>query len=322
MAELTKRQKFAYGLGVLINSVPLNSGKINKIGFISFNRDTCNTVLRTDKGIVKAHLKNPELTASDKEERETDFVGGVHHLSTLANIFPESYTPIRDFREISKKEVNQKNTRFFPYSPEKILFTITDEVKGPRLDQEKALNLPLEEKLDISIELGEIFNFMHRGGINYNDLKPSNVILNKKDKKYHPRLFDLESAKHREEFLTIGSPEYLPPKRAMVYYRQEKNEMLSTRSIDRGMWSNDDLDVYSFLITVYEFINGTHPQKDIYGKTEAIDLLKLAKKRINVEDDATYRHFFQNGFDGAYKNKKQVVKKLRNIKKNLGKNAA
>ena len=121
---------------------------------------------------------------------------------------------------------------------------IEGESLRDRLRRER--QLPLDEALRITIEVGDALAFAHASGVVHRDIKPENILL----KAGHAFVADFGIARAISEAgaenltntgLTLGTPAYMSPE-------QFTSEPLDGRS-----------DVYSLALVLYEMLAGANP---------------------------------------------------------------
>ncbi|MCI0539327.1 MAG: serine/threonine protein kinase [Verrucomicrobiales bacterium] len=128
-------------------------------------------------------------------------------------------------------------------------------VRGVRITEYCAANrLPLEDRLQLFIQLCHAIQHAHQKGVIHRDLKPSNILVTMQDGKPAPKVIDFGIAKAIEEPLTektvltnfhafIGTPAYTSPEQA-----QMTGSDVDTRS-----------DIYSLGVLLYELLTGVTP---------------------------------------------------------------
>ncbi len=123
--------------------------------------------------------------------------------------------------------------------------------------------LNLEEKLRVMIQVSEAVNAAHRLGLIHRDLKPGNIMLEKKeDAEWKPFVLDFGLARHQESSgitltgVVMGTPPYMAPEQVRGQVRQ-----LDERT-----------DVYSLGATLFELLTGRAP---FLGASGAEILLKV-----------------------------------------------
>ena len=137
-------------------------------------------------------------------------------------------------------------------------FFVMELVRGVRITEYCAANqLPLEDRLELFIQLCHAIQHAHQKGVIHRDLKPSNVLVTMQDGnngKAAPKVIDFGIAKAIEEPLTektvltnfhafIGTPAYTSPEQA-----QMTGADVDTRS-----------DIYSLGVLLYELLTGVTP---------------------------------------------------------------
>ena len=126
---------------------------------------------------------------------------------------------------------------------------------------DRQASLPLEQTLDLALELADALGRAHHLGILHRDIKPDNVLLTEEGA---PRLTDfgiarLESAGARltRTGATLGSPAYMSPEAL-------RGEELDARS-----------DIWSFGVLLYEMLAGRRPFE---GDTVTHVLVKILEE--------------------------------------------
>ncbi|MEO6323785.1 MAG: TonB family protein [Thermoanaerobaculia bacterium] len=141
-------------------------------------------------------------------------------------------------------------------------------VDGPTLTSEMKSKGPLGEEIAarLSISLLDALDYSHGRGVVHRDIKPDNLIL---DRRGNPYLMDFGIAKSADSMVEtqsgfiLGSPAFLSPE-------QLRGEPLDGRT-----------DVYSFGITLYEMLSGARPF-DATDRTELM-IQRLKEDPIRIE---------------------------------------
>ena len=128
-----------------------------------------------------------------------------------------------------------------------VLFFVMELIQGETL-KEKRNQLNIHKILNISIQVADALDYVHKKGIFHRDIKPSNIMINKD---FNAKLIDFSIAKSIDPSETpltahkgiMGSYSYMSPE-------QIKNNGVDGRS-----------DIFSLGIILYEFVTGTHPFK-------------------------------------------------------------
>jgi serine/threonine protein kinase len=115
-------------------------------------------------------------------------------------------------------------------------------------------NLPIEQRLQLFMEVCRAVQHAHHKGVIHRDLKPSNVMVTLHDGRPVPKVIDFGVAKATSQQLTqgtlftaygqmIGTPVYMSPEQAEM-----SGLDIDTRS-----------DIYSLGVLLYELLTGTTP---------------------------------------------------------------
>lgn len=172
------------------------------------------------------------------------------------------------------------------------VIVILEHIHGCEL---KKLNMQLtfQESMIITKSLVEVAAYMENLGIVHRDLKPSNIMvaLNEstgKINKYSAKIIDFGLAAFLNEKLILtkcGTPGYIAP------------EILNQSSRDK-IQVNQNVDVYSIGIILYEMIYKCNPFKDLTGKNDSkkvvrrnaqsyIDFSKLSPYQQDIDKRIT-----------------------------------
>ncbi len=108
--------------------------------------------------------------------------------------------------------------------------------------------MPLEESLDIAIEIARGLEAVHAAGVHHRDVKPENIFLHHEDHEIVPKLLDFGLAgsakvsRLTDSDHTVGTPGYMPPEQAY-----------GLDHIDHRV------DIYALGVTLYEMLSGALP---------------------------------------------------------------
>lgn len=162
---------------------------------------------------------------------------------------------------------------------------ILEHIHGCEL---KKLNMQLtfKELMIITKSLVEVAAYMETLGIVHRDLKPSNIMvaLNEttgKINKYSAKIIDFGLAAFLTEKLILtkcGTPGYIAP------------EILNQSSRDK-IHVNQNVDVYSIGIILYEMIYKCNPFKDLNGKNDSKKVVRRnAQNYLDFNKVTPYQH--------------------------------
>ncbi len=138
---------------------------------------------------------------------------------------------------------------------------VEGETLGTRLGRGP---LPVEEALDIALQIGSALNAAHQAGIVHRDLKPDNIMLRRdgtvkvvdfgiaKTSAVYGALDDLsETAVSTSPGLILGTPKYMSPEQT------------------RGMPLDARTDIFSFGVVLFEMVTGHSP----FGGSNVVDII-------------------------------------------------
>jgi non-specific serine/threonine protein kinase/serine/threonine-protein kinase len=134
-------------------------------------------------------------------------------------------------------------------------YFVMEYVKGiPVKEHCDRHKLPIEERLNLFLQICEAIQYAHQKGIIHRDIKSSNILVSLEDKNAVPKVIDFGIAKaisqpltertlHTELGQLIGTPEFMSPEQAEM-----TGQDIDTRT-----------DVYSLGVVLYELLTGTLP---------------------------------------------------------------
>lgn len=212
---------------------------------------------------IKFLLPHRDTNAKDiaRFQREAMTAGQLSH-SAIANVF--SFDRLDDSR------------------PFLVMEFIDGQTLADRIEQEG--QLPIEETLDIFIQVSDALSFAHDNGILHRDIKPSNIIIvtNSSASPIQVKVLDFGLAKLlpaitpaslqiTETGELLGSPFYMSPEQA-------RGATLDARS-----------DLYSLGCSLYEALTGGPPH---LGQTPLATILRREKdKPISMNEASMGRTF-------------------------------
>jgi tetratricopeptide (TPR) repeat protein/tRNA A-37 threonylcarbamoyl transferase component Bud32 len=176
--------------------------------------------------------------------------------------------------------------------------------------------LPVDETIDIFVQICDALAYAHSMGILHRDIKPSNIMLTVDSGRVRAKLLDFGMAKFidGEETQTqtitqtnelVGSPFYMSPEQA-------RNSALDARS-----------DLYSLGCTIYEALTGGPPH---LGQTSIATLLKRETDQpLALSEASLGRHFsellehlvsrlLKTNPDDRFQSAQEVMEELKRIR--------
>ena len=138
-------------------------------------------------------------------------------------------------------------------------------IDGTPLNQ-KALEMTIEQKLNVIKIAAEAVHEAHRMGLIHRDLKPSNIMIEEqKDGELKPYILDFGVARELEApnmtttGMVMGTPHYMAPEQARGDYHK----------LDRRT------DIYALGVTLYEILSGAFP---FPGETSVDIIMKIVSE--------------------------------------------
>lgn len=183
--------------------------------------------------------------------------------------------------------------KILKYDIEKKWYIMYEYIDGLNLDKIK--NLTYREKIKILIKICEILEKFHERNIAHCDIKPSNVLIDKKNNLY---LIDLGTCTNFNDICYYGS------------FRYCSLEQL------KGNEVNQNFDIYSLGILMYELLIGTNPFSNI--QKEEINSFKEKNDNILlIHNKITIPESFQQIIYKATTNSNNKYKNIIDFKKDL-----
>ena len=131
-------------------------------------------------------------------------------------------------------------------------YLASDAVEGKSLEPEEVSKLPQSERYNIMRDFAESLAALESVNIIHGDIKPTNVLIVKKDGRYRPLLIDFDDCyfsgrppKNTEE--TIGSPEFYSP---------ELGSYISKKDPSRGSMVTCASDVFAAAVLFFQYQTG------------------------------------------------------------------
>src|SRR5207245_184061 len=154
-------------------------------------------------------------------------------------------------------------------------FFVMELVKGlPITDFCDQIQLPINERLELFLNVGQAVQHAHQKGIIHRDLKPSNVLVTLHDGTPMVKVIDFGIAKATGQPLTdktlftnfaqlIGTPQYMSPEQAAL----------------TGLDVDTRSDIYSLGVLLYELLTGTTPfDKDRFKEAGYDEIRRIIRE--------------------------------------------
>ncbi len=185
-------------------------------------------------------------------------------------------------------------------------FFVMECIKGvPITDYCNMNRLPIEERLQLFLQVCDGIQHAHQKGIIHRDIKASNILVTVQDGRPVSKIIDFGVAKATEQRLTertvytelgqlIGTPEYMSPEQAEM----------------TGLDVDTRTDVYSLGVLLYELIVGVLPFDPKTLRSGGLDTIR---RRIREEEPPKpSSRLALPGFDtmGATQNRKTDISTL------------
>ncbi len=142
-------------------------------------------------------------------------------------------------------------------------------IEGPSLaDKIKERPLPLDESLDIAIQIAEGLQEAHEQGVVHRDIKPSNVML---DRRGRVKIMDFglaavaDRTRLTKSGTTLGTPAYMSPEQAQG------------QAVDRRT------DIWSLGVVLYELLTGKHPFPGEYEQAVVYSIINEKAEPVTAQ---------------------------------------
>ncbi len=141
-------------------------------------------------------------------------------------------------------------------------------IDGPNLAEKiKERPLPLEEALDIAVQISEGLQEAHDQGVVHRDIKPSNVML---DRRGRVKIMDFglaavaDRTRLTKSGTTLGTPAYMSPEQAQG------------QDVDRST------DIWALGVVLYEMLAGKHPFPGEYEQAIVYSIINEAPEPVTA----------------------------------------
>ncbi len=231
--------------------------------------------------VLAAHLLT-DNEAQRRFEREAKAAAALDH-SNIATVF----------------EIGEDNGQSF------IALQFVD---GPTVaDKIQERPLPLDEALDIAIQVAEGLHEAHEKDIVHRDIKAANILLNSKGQ---AKITDFglaylaERSKLTKSGTTLGTPAYMSPEQA------------------QGQHADRRSDIWSLGVLLYEMITGRHPFPGEYEQAvvysiinEAPEPMTALRSGLPTELDRVSGKVMSKSADERYQHVEEMLVDLRGLTK-------
>ncbi len=175
---------------------------------------------------VKVYYQDDQLQAAQANLQSKLFFNEAHMAGQLKH---PNILPIHDAGE-------EDGQRYV------VMEFLPDSVPLSRYARNDSL-LPMSKVVEIFFSTAKALDYAHRNGVVHRDIKPANILMNPRG---HTLIVDFgiaKSAKQPDNELagSIGTPRYMSPEQV------------------RGEDVNNQTDLYSLGVTIYELLTGTSP---------------------------------------------------------------
>jgi len=205
---------------------------------------------------LKVYYRDDQLEGAQAELQSKIFFNEAHMAGQLKH---PNILPIHDAGE-------EEGQRYV------VMDFLPDSVPLARYARSDSL-LPMSKVVEIFFSAAKALEYAHRNGVVHRDIKPANILMNPRG---HTLIVDFgiaKSSKQPNSELTgsIGTPRYMSPEQV------------------RGEDVNNQTDLYSLGITIYELLTGTSPfmaqsLKDLTHKILHEDPVPPSQYRVDVPE--------------------------------------
>jgi serine/threonine protein kinase len=193
------------------------------------------------------------------------------------------------------------------------LFIAMEFIEGETL-RDRENNISLKQSIDIGIQIAEGLAAAHEKGIVHRDIKPENVMLRKDGL---VQIMDFGLAKLQgvsrltREGNTVGTMGYMSPEQV------------------QGFNVDHRTDIFSFGVLLYELISGQSPFKGMHETAIIYEIVNVDPEPVSIvkpdlppDLDAILLECLAKEPDERYQSAKEIVKDLRKLKRESGRQTA
>lgn len=168
-----------------------------------------------------------------------------------------------------------------------VAYLVMDLVEGPSLEEElrRVRRFPVGRTAALLAPICEVLATAHAVGVVHRDVKPANILLDRREGREQPRLIDFGIAKlqttgpdHTPDLtatgLVVGTPDYMAPERIS------------------GLAYDGRSDVYSVAVIAYEMLTGVRPHFHGSGEGDsARGLRPVGTPPVSLREFGSGRNF-------------------------------
>ncbi len=186
------------------------------------------------------------------------------------------------------------------------IFIVMEFIDGEELRHKvKPGPLPLDETINIAIQIAEGLAAAHKNGIVHRDIKSANIMITKDD---NVKIMDFGLAKIgggsqvTKLGSTLGTIAYMSPE-------QTRGEKLDQRT-----------DIWSFGIVLYEMLTGGQPFKGAYDQAIIYSILNEQPEFANIPEPLSYilQKAIAKSPDERYQKTSEMLKDLKALRSDSG----